>query len=164
MGGVSQLLLARLAFQAVGIEEPPAFGTPRQMWSDMILSVWRWKIVSPDSAQVVPWYDAIPEPLMSAIKANELLSLSELGRVTFGSEATAYNREGDDWELSYQEMAAMMNYVGEAYGQRAFLSLLGSLPEADSLEDWLRLGLDVAPESFEADWQGWLEEQATELK
>jgi hypothetical protein len=66
--------------------------------------------------------------------------------------------------LSYQEMAAMMNYVGEVYGQEAFLSLLGSLPEADSLEDWLRLGLDVDLESFEADWQVWLEEKATELK
>jgi hypothetical protein len=93
-----------------------------------------------------------------------LLSLSELGRVTFSSEVSTYNRESDDWELSYQEMAAMMNYVGEAYGQGAFVSLLRSLPEADSLEDWLRLGLDVTPESFEANWQGWLEEQATQLK
>lgn len=164
MGGVSQLLLARLAFQAAGIEELSAFDTPRQMWSDMILSVWRWKIVSSDTAQVVPWYGAMPEPLMSAIKANKLLSLSELGRVTFSSEVSTYNRESDDWELSYQEMAAMMNYVGEAYGQGAFVSLLRSLPEADSLEDWLRLGLDVTPESFEANWQGWLEEQATQLK
>jgi len=56
------------------------------------------------------------------------------------------------------EAWTVVGYAGDAYGLHVFLELLRSLPEADSMDSWLRTALDADLETFEAGWRAWLKE------
>ena len=125
--------------------------------------------------------------MASAVRSGELILLSEMGQVTFDPYAhppaptqhwrweasleritlqeISYDpesvlRDGEvlEWELVNQEVWSVMYYIAETYGLQPFPGLLRALPEADSLESWLQMALDVDLEAFEADWQAWLRE------
>jgi len=166
VGWVTQPLLARLAYRAAGVTTASSGGEPRDVWLHSVLGAWQWDIVMSGMDDAPPWFRTA-EPLASAVKAEKLLSLSEMERMTFGSGPGAGEPAADDWNLLYQEAFTVMHYAGEAYGQQMFLSLVQSLSQADSLEGWLRLALqpvadgearDVDLQLFETGWRAWLRE------
>lgn len=151
-------LLARLAFSAAGMEHPAGvFPSTRQLWMVSLLSAWGQAILGPDAPQVVSWAPPVDLDFL-ATQPKSLDSLSALGRATFGSEPASYAWAADDWDLLYQQVFSVMHYIGEAYGREALLSLLQSLPEAESLESWLGLVLNVDLKTLEAGWGTWLEQ------
>jgi hypothetical protein len=146
-------LLARLAFDAAGVEDAASsLASTRQIWMYSVLNAWGREILGTDAPQVVSWAPEAEPPA----RARDLDALSTLARATLGSEPASYSWAADDWYALYQEMFGVMVYVGETYGQEGLLSLLRTLPEAESLESWLRLALDVDLERFEADWEAWV--------
>jgi hypothetical protein len=158
-GSVSPSLLRGLLLRAAEVTDVQALAWPRDVWLEGIVGAWMWQqdIFGSQTAGGTLWF-LVDEPLASAAGSGELLPLSELERVSFGSLAPP-NWSQNNWDLFYQEVFAVMHYVGEAYGDQAFLSLSRSLPEAESLGSWLQLALDVDLETFEAGWQAWLREQ-----
>jgi hypothetical protein len=115
---VTHWLLARLAFRAAGVEDRLAVDGRQAIWWHVIVSVWQWQILGYDMGRVVPGYGRQPEPLTSALQADKLLSISELGRMTFGPEPFVDGWASDDWELLLQEMAALVHYAGKTHGQK----------------------------------------------
>jgi hypothetical protein len=149
-------LLARLAFDAAGVENPTgSLPSTREIWMYGVLNAWGREILGPDAPQVVSWAPGVKLPTQ-AVESVELDTLSDLARATLGSEPASYGWATEDWYTLYQEMFSMMYYIGDSYGQEALLSLLQTLPEATSLESWLRPVLDVDLETFEAEWAAWL--------
>jgi hypothetical protein len=122
-----------------------------------VLNAWGREILGPDAPQVVSW---APEVELSDRATNPvgLDTLSDLAHATLGSEPASYGWATEDWYTLYQDMFSMMYYIGDSYGQEALLSLLQTLPEADSLESWLRPVLDVDLGTFEAEWGAWVRE------
>ncbi len=153
-------LLARLAFHAAGMEDPSgSFPSTRQIWLYSVLSAWGHEVLAEDAPQVASWVPTV-EPSTLATKSKSLDAMSALGRATFGSEPASYSWATDDWYTLYQQVFSVMHYIGEAYGREALLALLQTLPEADSLENWLKSVLDVDLETFEAEWGAWLDKAA----
>lgn len=158
----SYRLFERLARQSAEFARPTG---SREMWWEMMLDIWQWLIVDPEPANWDMMFREM-EPFILAVRSGELISLSELGQLTFSSEPLPDGEvpfpEGwteDEAMLLYMEVVTVVGYAGETYGLQAYPKLLRSLSEADSLEEWLQSALDVAPETFEANWQAWLEEQ-----
>jgi len=152
-------LVSRLAFYAAGVEDPSgSFPSTRQLWMYSVLSAWGRMILGPDAPQGVLWAPTVEPSALAAAKAKGLDAFSALARATFGSEPASYSWATDDWYSLYQQVFSVMDYIGDAYGQEALLSLLKTLPEADSLEGWLGSVLDVDLETLEADWVAWLDE------
>lgn len=152
-------LFDRLASHFTELARPTG---ARTMWWGIVWSVWQWDVTTPEPADL-PGLLREVELLASAVRSDELILLSEL-EVTFSSEPLPDNRLPPGWTedkagLFYFEAWTIVGYAGKAYGSQAFPALLKSLPEADSIEAWLQMALDVDLETFEADWRAWLREQ-----
>jgi hypothetical protein len=150
-------LFERLASHATGLARPTG---SRVIWWEIITGVWQSEIVGSEIYDWRLWLHGI-KPFASAVAPDGLFTLSELGQVTFVSAPPAgwtNNWSEEVTVLFYIETATVVVYAGEIYGPQAFPALLRSLSEADSLEDWLQVALNVDLETFEAGWRVWLRE------
>lgn len=153
---VSRALIEKLA---IGPDLSDVLAGPRGLWWTATLGVWQHSFtqVSP-----IDWSMLLEiEPLTMAVRSNELLSLVEL-EVMFENEMGYWLPEG--WtettaELAYLEAVTIVGYIGETYDSQAYVTLLQTLPQAESLENWLETALEVDVETFEAEWKAWLLEQ-----
>jgi len=142
-------------------------GPRTRWWWELVWGTWQLEISDSELGDLKLWLLKV-EPFASAVRSDELIPLSEL-EVTFGSEPLPDGWFLSDWFpsdwtedeafLFYAEAWTIVGYAGKAYGSQAFPALLKSLPEADSIEAWLQMALDVDLETFEADWRAWLREQ-----
>ena len=158
-GSVVGLLFDKLARCSTGFARPTG---PREMWWELVLGIWQWEIAG---SEPVHWTLVLREmePFVSAVRSDELIPLSELEEITFTSEPVSDDWVPDDWTedkamLFGIEAWTVVGYAGDAYGLHVFLELLRSLPEADSMDSWLRTALDTDLETFEAGWRAWLKE------
>jgi hypothetical protein len=158
-GSVVGPLFDKLARHSTGFARPVG---PREMWWELVLGVWQWEIAG---SEPVHWTVLLreAEPFVSAVRSDELIPLSELEEITFTSEPVSDDWVPDDWTedkamLFGIEALTIVGYAGDAYGLHVFLELLRSLPEADSMDSWLRTALDADLETFEAGWRAWLKE------
>jgi hypothetical protein len=153
---VGRVLIEKLAVEP-GLAE--SLSGPRNMWWTTTMGVWQYSFVE---TAPIDWSMLLEmEPLASAVRSGDLLSLSEL-EVVFRNEPSNWLPEG--WtermaELAYLEAVAVLGYIGETYGFQEYATLLQTLPEAESLADWLETALGVDLETFETDWKAWLREQ-----
>jgi hypothetical protein len=151
----SRPLFWRLALPILGWKETASYN---ELWWYLFFEPWQSQVLGPgfqydwehQFRQAYPW--------AAAIRSGELPTLTELSQMMFES-SSADNWSADRWILAYQEFRVVLGYVAQTFGAEAFPKLLRALPEADSMDSWLRLALGVDLETFEAGWQAWLLEQ-----
>jgi hypothetical protein len=161
-GWVSTLLFEKLATRTIGLpEDSPVLSANYGIWWYIALNAWQSQIVGPGFQY--EWDNGLRNayPLSAAIRSGKLLTLTDLGHLGFSFYAPP-DWSQDKWNLAYQEAAVFTGYLAEIYGPQAFPELLRSLPEADSMDSWLWLALDVDLATFEADWRAWLREKAAQ--
>jgi len=157
-GQVSPSLLRELLLRAAGVRDVSAPDWPREIWLQGIISAWTWRHdISPlDAGDETPRF-LTTEILASAARSDKLLPLSEMEQMSFGSSPPDWLQH--KWDLFYQQVYAIMHYVGEVYGDQVLLSLAHSLPDAGSLASWLQTATRVDVGTFEEGWRAWLSEQ-----
>lgn len=155
-GWVSFSLFEKLAFDTAGVPGSWLSHVNYGRWSQAILNAWWVQVSGIEYAWGYWFYET--EPLASAARLGELLTLDELGQIGFDFRTTT-TLSKEKGELFYQQAAAVMGYVAETFGDEALPRLLRALAEANSLDEWLRLALNVDQATFEAQWLAWLGEQ-----
>jgi hypothetical protein len=154
---VSWPLFRKLALLALGwSEKAPSYS---ELWGYIVFEAWQSQVLGPGFQY--DWEHQFREvyPWAAASRSGELLTLTELGQILFES-SSAVHWPTDRWNLAYQEARVVLGYMTQTWGVQVFPKLLRALPEADSMDSWLRLALGVDLETFEAGWQAWLREQA----
>ncbi len=156
VGWVSFPLFEKLALEAAGVPGSWPSHVNYARWSQAILNAWWMQVSGIEHAWGYWFYEM--EPLASAARSGKLLTLDELGQIGFDFRTTT-TLSKEKGELFYQQAAVVMGYVAETYGTEALPRLLRALVEADSLDEWLRLVLNVDQATFEAEWLVWLGEK-----